>query len=287
MPYQLRDLNIKVHAIFKFASEYFHSKKKLNNISETGFNKLVLMINEVIFSFMDQRDEKDQELYVMIHSALRPFGDKKDAYFDNLFKSLTKNFPEVNFLVPTYTFSYRKSGIFHKEISRSEVGSFSEAFRTKLSNYRTNDPIFSISCLKEPSADFISASQKGFYSSEGLMNYLYKNKCYVINLLTQDIVSSFIHLAESSSSVKYKSFDHKYFGYIYESGKYIKRSVLSSKDKILNQINRKKIRKNLEEDHLISKFEIDGYSCYTFSSQEIVDFLNVKCSESKNYIVTF
>jgi len=50
-------------------------------------------------------------------------------------------------LVPTFTYSYARSGVPYSSInSPSELGPFTEYFRKKHSTYRTEHPLFSVAC---------------------------------------------------------------------------------------------------------------------------------------------
>ena len=52
-------------------------------------------------------------------------------------------------LVPAFTYSFAKSGVFHRVHSRAETGRFSEEVRLNHARYRTPDPMFSVLDTKE------------------------------------------------------------------------------------------------------------------------------------------
>ena len=71
------------------------------------------------------------------------------------YDELTKNILEIltftspkNIIVPAFTYSFTNKKVFDVELSKSEVGVFSEIFRLKYSKHRTNDAIFSFCHLK-------------------------------------------------------------------------------------------------------------------------------------------
>jgi aminoglycoside N3'-acetyltransferase len=57
----------------------------------------------------------------------------------NQIKIITNN----KIIVPTYNYNFTKTKIFNYYKSKSEVGFFSEHFRKKFKDYRTNIPVFS------------------------------------------------------------------------------------------------------------------------------------------------
>ena len=86
-----------------------------------------------------------------LHISLSPLKDLKGLDYSkltNLILQLLEKYKPKSILVPAFTYSFTKSGLFHKIYSRSETGRFSEEVRNNFSKYRTPDPIFSMLDVK-------------------------------------------------------------------------------------------------------------------------------------------
>ena len=62
--------------------------------------------------------------------------------------------------MPTFTYSFCKTGIFNVQKSRSEVGLFSEYFREKCGNFRSDHPILSVCGKGKLAKDIINNISK-------------------------------------------------------------------------------------------------------------------------------
>jgi len=116
-------------------------------------------------------------------------------------------------LVPTFTYSFTKSGIYHRLFSKSEVGRFSEEVRNIYSQYRTPDPIFSFvdtnNIIHKNNIDYRTAFDKG-----SLFEFLDKEDCIVLNADLDTITQTQIHYVEKVNQVDYR-YEKVFTGVVY------------------------------------------------------------------------
>jgi aminoglycoside N3'-acetyltransferase len=84
---------------------------------------------------------------LFLHVRLRNIHRVTGQSYLNLTQDFLKQlwlFEPKTILIPSYTFSFMRSGLFHRLFSKSEVGRFSEEVRQHFAQYRTPDPMFSV-----------------------------------------------------------------------------------------------------------------------------------------------
>lgn len=171
----------------------------------------------VMLEMLETLDLKNDGL-ILAHvrlKGLKSIDEISDISYEELTKLVLDVLNELynprSILVPTYTYSFTDSGVFHRTFSKSEVGRFSEEVRRKFSEYRLPDPIFSVSetgdylMSKEGDIDCTSAFGQNCWR-EHLMN----DNCDVINIDIDELRFGLLHYLEHVANVPYryyKSFD--------------------------------------------------------------------------------
>ena len=86
------------------------------------------------------------------------FREREQKWFNFVFKILIDQLGSLGtLLVPTYTYSYSKAGsIYFSDTAKSEVGPFTEFFRTQPNVIRSLHPIFSISGIGKYAGDLLT-----------------------------------------------------------------------------------------------------------------------------------
>ena len=173
-----------------------------------------------ISEFLSQFGIPDNQI-LFIHARLK--GLKKESVLDDLdYETLTKllldcfmdSFDPKAILVPTFTYSFTDSGVYHRNFSKSEVGRFSEETRLKFSEFRTPDPIFSVAditgFLKGKEIDYTTAFGEG-----GLFELLHEENCAIINLDLPKLLMTQVHYIEKECDVSYR-YDKMFDGVVYD-----------------------------------------------------------------------
>lgn len=119
-------------------------------------------------------------------------------------------------MVPTFTLSFKQTGIYSVNYSRSEVGIFSELFRER-ANYRTQNAIHSVSIISKDISIYEKMNYKNTFSPDGLYGYLVKDNSYIVNISTNYFLATFKHYVEEMYNVPYENRkNNKYKGIVFD-----------------------------------------------------------------------
>lgn len=136
---------------------------------------------------------------VFVHAGL---SDIRHAFqcdpYQFLLQTLEANFDSI--LAPGFTPSFRDSGIYHKEYSRPEFGSFARLFLDD-AEYRTDDPIHSI--LVKGDYRFDDCDHHDSFSEAGCWAKIDEDDVLFLNVGTNWIVSTQHHFLEHYFDVPY------------------------------------------------------------------------------------
>ncbi|MFC5135098.1 MULTISPECIES: AAC(3) family N-acetyltransferase [Haloferacaceae] len=136
---------------------------------------------------------------VFVHVGL---SDIKTAFqtdpYHFLLSKLDSHFESV--LAPGFTPSFRSSGIYHKEYSKPEYGTFSRLFLND-ANYRTDDAIHSI--LVRGDYRFSQYDHHDSFGEDGCWSKLDEENVLYMNIGTPWIVSTQHHYIEHKADVPY------------------------------------------------------------------------------------
>ena len=143
--------------------------------------------------------EYDDYDTVFVHAGL---SDIKRAFqcdpYEFLLETLEANFDSI--LVPGFTPSFRSSGVYHKEYSRPEFGTFAELFLDD-AEYRTDDPIHSI--LVKGDYRFDGCDHHDSFGESGCWAKLDRDDVLILDVGTDWIVSTQHHYLEHRFDVPY------------------------------------------------------------------------------------
>jgi aminoglycoside N3'-acetyltransferase len=143
---------------------------------------------------------------VMAHVRLKPLHEATGLGYAALARELLDLLHGVlapaTVLVPTFTYSFSKSGVFHRLFSRAETGRFSEEAR-RLGLARTPDPMFSVldsrGWLAGRPVDHGTAFGPG-----SLWELLDREDAVVLNLGIEAMVATQVHFVEECMRVPYR-----------------------------------------------------------------------------------
>jgi aminoglycoside N3'-acetyltransferase len=155
--------------------------------------------------FEDLEIPHDSTIY--IHAGLKPIKQISNIGYselvDSIIRILKDKYTPKALMSPAFTPSFRKNKLFSVNYSKSEVGIFSEIFRTK-ADYRTPDPVFSSSIISSKNnKDFENYDYTDSFSENGLFSNL-KNDAYILNIATDHFVSTYFHYLEVNLNLPYR-----------------------------------------------------------------------------------
>jgi aminoglycoside N3'-acetyltransferase len=165
-----------------------------------GFVKL--FVNK----FVELGIQKNQIL--MLHVSLKDIANHTKFTYKECAKLILESlnyFSPKSILVPSFTYSFVKSGVFSNLFSKSETGRFSEEVRLNFSKYRSQDPIFSVlDTTNWLSKKEIEIDTNQSFGSDTLWSILDKEDCLIINIGLEHLIATHIHHIEKINNVPYR-----------------------------------------------------------------------------------
>jgi aminoglycoside 3-N-acetyltransferase len=193
--------------------------------------------------------------------------------------------PNGTILVPTFTYSFCKTGKFNKFKSPSELGIFTEYFRKKKNHLRSNHPIFSFSIkgkLKNAISSNNSLSATGKGSVFEKLFYLdAKILFFGISLIKS---CTFLHFIEQSVGVPYRY--SKYFKKKNSSKKKIEFYVRKIKKYKFYPLKESSIiEKDLIKNNIYTKTTLIKEIIAVSDCKSLFFFVKKKLQKNKYYII--
>ncbi|MDT0645910.1 AAC(3) family N-acetyltransferase [Zunongwangia sp. F260] len=162
---------------------------KLSDI-EGIFKEVNIPKNEILFLHVKLKGIADQIPYPNLSKQII-------AVLDDLYQPKT-------ILIPTFTYSYTKSGIFNKLSSNSEVGRFGEEIRNQFDPvHRTSNPVFNVIDTNRYFEKF-ELKEESAFGEDSLMHLLHNLGHVVININVDEFISTYLHFLEYHYKVPYR-----------------------------------------------------------------------------------
>jgi aminoglycoside N3'-acetyltransferase len=257
-------------------------KRNINEIFDASFR---------IDELLDNLDI-EQGSTLFLHVGLRKLKQKANKecgqIADQIINTLSKRYKPCSIIVPAFTPSYRTTGLFSINHSKSEAGAFSELFRQK-ANYRTPDPIHSVSIITEDINKFKNLDYGNTFSKNGIFEYLRNLNSYILNISTNDFVSFQLHYIEEIHQVPYKSRTNNVFsGCIFDyRDSPILRTQVNHAYKVSTAFNRDKIAGYLKAEGVLKEKCYKNIEISCIKIHALHEALEKKLTKNKNFLVTF
>jgi len=256
----------------------YYSKEQYNHISSI-LSEIDIPKNRILFIHARLKGLKEKT---------KVLDDSYEAVSKLLLDAFTKEFHPKTILVPTFTYSFTDSGIYHRVFSKSEVGRFSEEVRRKFSRYRTPDPVFNVvdtsdHLVKKDAIDYTNA-----FGSGTLYDYLDEENAMIINFdLPKPIISTQLHHIEKINDVPYR-FDKTFEGIVYnDEGDYheITYDYFVRDLDIDPKWDREKIRRKLIDDGALQVTEKNGIEVTCVSAQEKREIISEEIKKDPEFLI--
>lgn len=163
----------------------------------------------------------------------------------SLFEQLCNFVDGGTLLVPAFSYSFTKDEDFDVNLTPSDVGQFSEAFRHLSGVARTNHPIFSFSVIGPGSDAVLGARLDDCFGEGTVFDLVYKNNAKIVFLGSEFSRATFVHYVDQYHRVNYR-YLKTFYGHVIENGskmfletKYLVRdlSIASSTDlRLMKQV---------------------------------------------------
>jgi aminoglycoside 3-N-acetyltransferase len=210
-------------------------------------------------------------------------GAEKLSKFINCLKQF---FHSGTILVPSFTYSATKNEIFNPLSSKSDVGQFSEFFRTSDGVERTSHPIFSFSIWGKNKERFLAAKNTTCFGEGSLFDEVYKVNGKISCLGCSFDRITFIHFVEEKLGVYYRYF--KTFEAKVQSGESVDtyETVYFVRDLNFDSTTDLTILRDtlLKKDNL--KLSCLGrFPIVSVSAQDFVETASYLCASDKNSLI--
>jgi len=220
---------------------------------------------------------------IMLHVSLRAV---KNAFgvpnpFTFLLGRLEKRF--TNMIVPGFTHSFEQSRVYHKLFSMPEDGVFNKLF-LPYSSSRTNDAIHSLLVLGP--YDFSECDHKNTFSADGCFAKLDSTNTTIVDIGTEDFISTQLHFVESCCKVPYRE-EKELPGIIYYDETHFEHiEQITTKRLIKAAWNRSKIERYLMARGVLKKYKISNFNIRVFDSRDLRIEIEKKIYSDPYFLIT-
>lgn len=229
---------------------------------------------------------------VFLHVGLRQLAETFAGTYNEIALNLINGIPERtsrSLFVPAYTPSFREAGFFSQQHTLPAFGYFNR-LALKYANFRTIDPVHSLSvvgtvpqwCRGTPTY-FETFTETGHFSR------LATDNCTLINIGTDELISTFLHLIETRIYSPYKCFDTDIFAgkVLLNNGKIQNITVKNHAYVRPTSFNRKKIERFLVKEDALKVTTIGNLKVFQCQTANLVEALTRKLIVDPTFMVTF
>jgi len=197
------------------------------------------LLNEFVQALSDLRIQRRCVLF--LHVRLRAIKENTGLDYRDCTRLILDGLDTLDpkaVLVPAFTYTFVKSGVFHRQFSRAETGRFSEEVRNRFARYRTADPIFSVLDTRNWLIQQENLNTTGAFEPGCLWERLLEENCVIINIGIDTFVATQVHYLERLMDVPYRNH-------------VIKRGVVYEDDVTRSTVEYDFFARNLEQNLLL------------------------------------
>ena len=208
----------------------------------------------------------------------------KHKVFKHMYNEI-KDISNNKIIIPTYNYNFPKTKIFDYYNDISEVGAFSEYFRRKYKNNRTEIPIFSDT--SNYNLNLITRAKNPF-DKYSVFEYLKKNKGEVVNFGSNFAPTFIMYIEKNIKLGPIYRFEKEFDGVI---KKKIKKKIcikfFCRPMTIKIEYDLKKIQRELLNEGILKIKKTDSKFSYNmFNCKEFYDFAIYKLKKNNFYFLT-
>ena len=131
-----------------------------------------------------------------------PVNKRLNVLFDLILDYLG---PRGTLVIPAFTYSATKNEPFDVLKTQSEIGKFSDSFRSTYPDNRSQHPIFSVIAVGARQDDFLNSSTTDCFGENTVFHRLHTQDAKLMNLGC-DLMLTFTHYCEQKFGVSYRYF---------------------------------------------------------------------------------
>lgn len=240
---------------------------------ENTLERLNLPKNEILFLHVKLKGISDEISYKKVSKQIIEI-------LGNLYSPKT-------ILVPTFTYSYTKTGVYNRVNSPSEVGRFGEEIRNQFNpSHRTLNPVFSVI----DSENYFSKSklkEESAFGKGSLLHLLHDLGHVVVNINLDEFMSTYLHFLEYHHQVPYR-FIKEFPGEVKISDEETKSINYKYYVRYLDQQttwDREKIKNTLLEKGGLELINLNNLEVTWSHSKNMEQILGEELETDKNYLL--
>lgn len=190
-------------------------------------------------------------------------------------------------LVPAFTYSFTRTGVFHALFSRSETGRFSEEVRTRFMRHRTPDPIFSVMDTR----DWLAGQKVDSDTAFGpgcLFEVLEAEGAQVLNVDIRPMVATHVHYCERVAEVPYRR-DIVFPGVVYETETRLRRVDYVYRARDLDSewdLDWDKIAGHCREAGILRSARVCGVELLAFGCREFASMVARGLADDERFLLS-
>ncbi len=232
-------------------------------------------------------------MFFFLHTDLTNYYPDSNNWLkkcSSLYNLLIQYFENHTLIVPSFTYSFCKTGLFNKKTSISEVGIFTEYFRNQKNVIRTNHPIFSVCSLGSNSNLFKDNLSNSSTGDGSIFERLRVFDAYILFIGAKFLDScTFLHYIEQCKKVNYRY--SKYFkGKLIDQNKsfhgnwefYVRNTELYN---FYEWSKYPKIEKDLIKNKILIKKKISNLEIGYCSARKLFNFVSKRIDKDMYYIL--
>lgn len=227
-----------------------------------------------------------------LHVGLKTLSNQFNGTFEELALELINGIPErtgMGLFVPAYTPSFRDTCFISQKYSMPAFGYFNRLSLMK-SAFRTVDPIHSMSvsgnvpkwCTNRPTY-FDTFGETGHFAK------LIDSNCTLLNIGTNELISTFFHVVECRTRAPYKCFtrDQLTGSILLDDGQIMNITVKNHAYMLSTKFNRRKIERYLFKEGVLKVTNMDTVKVFQCQTSDLVEALTRKLKTDPTFMVTF
>lgn len=232
--------------------------------------------------------ELPQNEVLFLHVRLKGISDLPyNESAKQILKYLEEFYKPKTILVPTFTYSFTKTGIYNRKNTCSEVGRFGEEVRALYDySYRTMNPVFNVVDIKKHFKlnNFDNATAFG---ENSMLDFLDDFGYIIINLNLPELINTHLHYLEYLEKVDYR-FQKIFPGKVSSDGinfETIKYKYYVRKLDIDTRWRRAKIKDFLNKENVLNNHDYQNIVCNWLDTRLLTDVMRNKLQKDKYFLI--
>lgn len=207
---------------------------------------------------------------------------------ENIIELLYNIYNPKTILIPTFTYSFTKTGVYDRVNTPSEVGRFGEEVRSIYRfEQRTLNPVFNVIDTSNNFSNYAFNNLSAF-GKNTMLDYLANQGYVIINVNLPHLINTHLHYLEYVKKVNYR-YDKTFAGKVSDDGQNFREIEYSYYVRDLNmdtKWRRKKIEQTLLSNNAISIKNNSGINANWLYTKQMDEIINIKLDENQQFLIT-